>query len=326
MQTGLLLPHFGEHADPNKIIRGSQLAERLGFDSVWVRDHLLFEPHGEFEKPNTTFYEALTTLTAIGASTEKLALGTGALIPFRHPLVLAQQIAAMVKFFGPRIIIGMGSGNFDHEFEAANLGGVPRPELVVNNFKILRKMWGNDGVDWDEAPFSFQGASQNPKPGSDAVPLWYCGTTPRSARLAAEFGNGFLPGRIGIATLRKRIKLLREQAELHQRPMSKVGIIPTASIARTREEALARINVPGLLQWANNARFWVKPESGKFETVEDLAGVLVYGTPDDVVEQCLELKEAGLDHLAFDFRLSFPEWEEQMQMLGDEVLPRLNDD
>ena len=49
MRFGLLLPHFGEHADAQKIINGSRLAESLGFDSVWVRDHLLFEPHGEFE-------------------------------------------------------------------------------------------------------------------------------------------------------------------------------------------------------------------------------------------------------------------------------------
>ncbi|HET6153961.1 MAG TPA: LLM class flavin-dependent oxidoreductase [Marmoricola sp.] len=323
MHTGLLLPHFGQHADPTKIVDGSRLAERLGFDSVWVRDHLLFEPHGEFENPDTTFYEALTTLTAIGASTERLVLGTGALIPFRHPLVLAQAVATMVKFFGPRLILGMGSGNFDHEFEAVGFGGVPRPDLVIDNFKILRQMWSEEGVSWDKDPFAFKDASQDPRPGADAVPLWYCGTTPKSARLAAEFGDGFLPGRIGIATLRKRVALLREQAELHQRPMSTVGVIPTTSVARTREEALARVNVPGLLTWANNAPFWVKPESGTFETVDDLAGVLLYGTPDDILEQIAELKATGLDHLAFDFRLSFPEWEDQMQLLGEEVLPHI---
>lgn len=323
MHTGLLLPHFGEHADPAKIISGSQAAERLGFDAVWVRDHLLFEPHGEFENPDTTFYEALTVLTAVAASTDRLMLGTGALIPFRHPLVLAQSVATMVEFFGPRIILGMGSGNFNHEFAAIGLDGVPRPDLVVDTFQVLRRIWSDDDVDWDKDPFHFSGASQSPKPGADAVPLWYCGTTPKSARLAAEFGNGFLPGRIGIATMRKRVALLREQAELHDRPMSTVGIIPTTSVARTREAALARVNVPGLLAWANNAPFWVKPESGSFETVEDLAGVLLYGTPDDILEQVGELRDAGVDHVAFDFRLSFPEWEDQMAILGEEVLPRL---
>ena len=51
MKFGLLLPHFGEHADREKLLEGSKRAEELGFDSVWVRDHLVFEPHGEMEKP-----------------------------------------------------------------------------------------------------------------------------------------------------------------------------------------------------------------------------------------------------------------------------------
>jgi alkanesulfonate monooxygenase SsuD/methylene tetrahydromethanopterin reductase-like flavin-dependent oxidoreductase (luciferase family) len=323
MRTGLLLPHFGEHAEPRKVVDGSVAAERLGFDSVWVRDHLLFEPHGEFEKPDATFYEALTVLSAVGAATERLTLGTGALIPFRHPLVLAQSIATMVEFFGPRLIVGMGSGNFDHEFAAVNLEGVPRPDLVIDNFQVLRAMWGSESVDWDKPPYRFTGAAQSPRPGAEAVPLWYCGTTPKSARLAAEFGDGFLPGRIGIETLRKRVGLLGEQAELHGRPMSTVGVIPTTSVARTREEALARVNVPGLLTWANNAPFWVKPESGRFETVEDLKGILLHGTPDDILEQVQELAAVGVDHVVFDFRLSFPLWEEQMAMLGESVLPSL---
>ena len=52
MKFGLLLPHFGEHASKENLLEGSKLAEDVGFDSVWVRDHLVFEPHGEMEKPN----------------------------------------------------------------------------------------------------------------------------------------------------------------------------------------------------------------------------------------------------------------------------------
>ena len=87
---GLLLPHFGEFADRDRLLEGSKLAEDLGFDSVWVRDHLIFEPHGEMEKPNRSFYEALTTLTAIGAVTDKIELGTGSLIPFRHRIKICE--------------------------------------------------------------------------------------------------------------------------------------------------------------------------------------------------------------------------------------------
>lgn len=323
MRTGLLLPHFGEHADAQKIIKGSQLAESLGFDSVWVRDHLLFEPHGEFENPDSTFFEAFTVLTAIGASTERLTLGTGALIPFRHPLNTAHIAATMTQFFGSRLVIGMGSGNFDHEFDAVGLQGVPRPQLVQDSFEIMRQIWEGEGVSWHDAPFDFSDATIKPRPVGGPVPLWYCGTTPKSARIAAASCDGWLPGRISIDTLRARVETLDKTSAEHDRPRPTVGIIPTASIARTREEALARVNVDGLLTWANNSRFWVKPKSGQFETVEDLSGILVYGTPDDVGEQVLELRDAGVNDLIFDFRLSFPLWEEQMQMLGDEVFPRL---
>ncbi len=323
MRFGLLLPHFGEHADAQKIIKGSQLAESLGFDTVWVRDHLLFEPHGEFEKANATFYDALTVLTAVGASTERLTLGTGALIPFRHPLHTAMVAATMTQFFGPRMVLGFGAGNFDHEFEAVGLGGVPRPQLVLDNMAIMRKIWTERDVTWKEPPFDFTDATIEPQPVGGPIPLWYCGTTPRSARLAAEHCDGWLPDRISMGTLKARVATLDETSEKFGRSRPTVGVIPTTSIGTTREDALSRVNVEGLLQWANQSRFWTKPASGSFETVEDLEGVLVHGTPDDIVEQCVSLHEAGVNDLVFDFRLTFPRWEEQIQILGEHVLPRV---
>jgi alkanesulfonate monooxygenase SsuD/methylene tetrahydromethanopterin reductase-like flavin-dependent oxidoreductase (luciferase family) len=322
-EYGLLLPHFGEHADPKKIIDGARTAEFLGFDSVWVRDHLLFEPHGEFERPDATFYEALTTLTAVGASTTTLKLGTGALIPFRHPLHTALTAATMTKFFGPRLILGLGSGNFDHEFAAVGLGGVPRPELVEKNVRIMRKVWTESGVDWSDDVFSFADATIHPRPDGGPVPLWYCGNTPRSARLAVDFCDGWLPGRIGIDTLRARVALLTERSAEQGRPRPTVGMIPPTSIATDRDTALSRVNVDGLLTWANKARFWVRPPAGEFRTVEDLGGVLVYGAPEDVVEQTAALADSGADHIVFDLRFTFDRWEEQLDLLGTEVLPKL---
>ena len=111
MKFGLLLPHFGEHASKEKLLEGSKLAEDLGFDSVWVRDHLVFEPHGEMEKPNRTFYDALTTLTAIGAVTKRIELGTGSLIPFRHPLVTALMAGTITQLVGPRLDPRIRSGH-----------------------------------------------------------------------------------------------------------------------------------------------------------------------------------------------------------------------
>jgi alkanesulfonate monooxygenase SsuD/methylene tetrahydromethanopterin reductase-like flavin-dependent oxidoreductase (luciferase family) len=323
MKFGLLLPHFGEHANKHNIIEGAKAAEQIGFDSVWVRDHLVFEPHGEMEKPNREFYDALTVLTAIGAVTEKIQLGTGSLIPFRHPLVTALMAGTMSQLVGPdRIILGWGAGTFDHEFEAIGWGDLDRVEMVRSNAKILEKVFTENNVDYDDGVFSFKDVSIEPKPLGGRLPFWYCGATPRSARLAVEFCDGWMPGRISMATLRKRVETMRELSAEQGKKMPTVAIIPPTSIERTREEALKHVNIPGLLAWANKAKFAVKPPSGRFETAEDLEGQLIVGSPDEAVEELKKFEAAGVEHLVFDFRFKFDKWFDQIELLGSEVLPK----
>lgn len=323
MKFGLLLPHFGEHADREKLLAGSRRAEELGFDSVWVRDHLVFEPHGEMEKPNRTFYDALTTLTAIGAVTSRLELGTGSLIPFRHPLVTALMAGTITQLVGSRLILGFGAGTFDHEFEAIGWGELDRVELVRSNAQILQRVFSENDVTYSDDNFSFEGVTIEPKPVGGRVPFWYCGATPRSARLAVEFCDGWMPGRISLATMAKRVETMRELAEQTTRPMPTVAVIPPTSIEATREEALRHVNVPGLLAWANKAKFAVKPPSGTFETVDDLEGQLIVGNPDEAVSEIKKFEAVGVEHLVFDFRFKFDRWYEQIELLGAEVLPKL---
>ncbi|WP_029268022.1 MULTISPECIES: LLM class flavin-dependent oxidoreductase [unclassified Microbacterium] len=323
MKFGLLLPHFGEEASKEKLLEGSKLAESFGFDSVWVRDHLVFEPHGEMEKPNRTFYDALTTLTAIGAVTDTIELGTGSLIPFRHPLVTALMAGTMTQLLGPRLILGFGAGTFDHEFDAIGWGDLDRVEMVRSNAEILRRVFTENDVTYDDGIFTFENVTIEPKPVGGRIPFWYCGATPRSARLAAEFADGWMPGRTGLLTMEKRIKTMREMTDENGRPMPTIAVIPPTSIEDTREEALKHVNIPGLLAWANKAKFAVKPPSGSFETVEDLEGQLIVGSPDEAVEQIKRFEEVGTEHLVFDFRFKFDRFFEQIELLGTEVLPKL---
>jgi alkanesulfonate monooxygenase SsuD/methylene tetrahydromethanopterin reductase-like flavin-dependent oxidoreductase (luciferase family) len=116
---------------------------------------------------------------------------------------------------------------------------------------------------------------------------------------------------------------MRQKAEESERPLPTVAVIPPTSVEESREDALRDVNVEGLLAWANKAKYWVKPPSGRFETREDLEGTLIAGNPDDVVEECRKFEDAGCEHLVFDFRFKFDRFFEQIELLGKEVLPRL---
>jgi alkanesulfonate monooxygenase SsuD/methylene tetrahydromethanopterin reductase-like flavin-dependent oxidoreductase (luciferase family) len=324
MKFGLLLPHFGVYADKDRLLDGVKLAERYGFDSVWVRDHLIFEPHGEMEEPNRSFYDALITLTAIGTVTKRIELGTGSLIPFRHPLEVALSVATLTQLAGPRVILGYGAGTFDHEFEAVGIDPeIKRWHLVKSTALILKKVWQENAVDYADDFYEFTDVTIEPKPVGGPVPFWYCGNTPASARRAVEYCDGWMPGRISLATFRARVDKMRELSEAAGRTPPTAAVIPPTSVEATREEALRDVNVEGLLAWANKAKYWVKPPSGRFETWEDLEGTLIAGSPEDVVEECLKFEAAGCEHLVFDFRFKFDRFFEQIELLGKEVLPRL---
>lgn len=322
MKFGLLLPHFGEEASKEKLLEGSKLAEDKGFDSVWVRDHLVFEPHGEMEKANRTFYDALTTLTAIGAVTNKIELGTGSLIPFRHPLLTALMAGTITQLVGPRLILGFGAGTFDHEFDAVGMGELDRVELVRSNAEILKRVFTENDVTYDDGVFKFENVTIEPKPVGGRVPFWYCGATPRSARLAVDYADGWMPGRISMKTMEKRIGVMRELSAEQGKKMPTIAVIPPTSIESTREEALKHVNIPGLLAWANKAKFAVKPDSGSFETVDDLEGQLIVGDPDDAVREIKKFEALGVEHVVFDFRFKFDRFFEQIELLGSEIIPK----
>jgi len=163
---------------------------------------------------------------------------------------------------GPRLILGFGAGTFDHEFDAIQWGDRDRVELVRSNAHILERVFTENSVDYSDDNFTFTDVTIEPKPVGGRVPFWYCGATPRSARLAVEFCDGWMPGRISMATLEKRVLTMQELSAAAGRQTPTVAVIPPTSIERTREEALEHVNVPGLLAWANKAKFAVKPPSG----------------------------------------------------------------
>jgi alkanesulfonate monooxygenase SsuD/methylene tetrahydromethanopterin reductase-like flavin-dependent oxidoreductase (luciferase family) len=320
-QYGLLFPHFGPETSKDKLIEGAKKAEALGFDSLFVRDHLVFHPHG-MEGTDNTFIDPFIALAAMGAVTSKIKLGFGSLIPHRHPLLLALMINSLEYMAGDRLLLSMGLGNFQVEFDALGIGEWKRDELVEEQVAILRKSWCNDHFSHEGAYYKIGEVGFKPRP-AKIHDLWYAGGTPASVRRALAYCDGWLPGRITLNTYKKRVEKMRADAQQMGRPRVLEGCIPITSIDDDRQTALRKVNVNGLLDNANKQKFWVKPESGSFTKWEDLEGSFIVGSPDDVVMEVQKYLDVGIDHIVFDFRFRFDEWDREIELLGKEVLPSL---
>ena len=318
---GLLIPHFGEDADQDLLIDGVRLAERLGFDSIWVRDHLVFHPHG-MEGTDRTFIEPLVTLSYLAGATDRIGLGAATIIPFRHPINLAYSIASMSWLTRRRVDLGVGAGNFQHEFDVIGLGDVARPALMREQVEIARRLWTGESVEHHSELYDFDDVDLKPRPLHD-IPVWWGGATPASARLAVDFCQGWLPGRITFPTYEARVAKIREMTAEQGKAPVLVGAVPVTSVASSRDASLAELNVPGLIKNANAQKFWTKPASGEFTTVEELDGSILAGTADDIVAGVQRYQEIGCDLLIFDFRFRYADWLEQIEILARDVLPRV---
>lgn len=323
IRFGLLVPHFGKEADPDLLIEGARLAERKGFDSLWVRDHLVFHPHG-MEGTDPTFVEPFVTLAFLAGATERINLGAATIIPFRHPIHLAQSVGSLSWMTRRRFDLGIGMGNFQHEFDVIGQGEVKRTELMKEHVLIARKLWAGGSVDHDGELYTFDDVELKPTPVFD-VPVWWGGATPAAARLAVDFCEGWLPGRITFKSFEARMAQIRQACSERGRPMVRAGALPVTSLGRSREEALAPLNVPGLIENANAQKFWVRPESGEFTSVDDLEGSILVGTADDVAADVVRYHELGAELIIFDLRMRFGDWLEQIEQIADEVVPKVAD-
>jgi alkanesulfonate monooxygenase SsuD/methylene tetrahydromethanopterin reductase-like flavin-dependent oxidoreductase (luciferase family) len=99
--------------------------------------------------------------------------------------------------------------------------------------------------------------------------------------------------------------------------------MPLTSIARNKETALRHMNVKGLIDEANENSNWPKPESGTFSTLDDIQGLILVGTPQDIVRETQAYQAAGANFIVFDLRFRYSDWYQQIELLAKEVLPAL---
>ena len=323
LRFGLLLPHFGEHASVADCLDGAKRAEAYGFDSVWVRDHLVFKPH-QIEGGNNTHIEGMLLLAAISSVTAKIRLGTAMTICHRHPIHLAQLGASLSTLSGGRLILGIGLGGFAHEFAAA--GWPPdlreRAALVKANVEILRRLWSGENVAYSDRWLKFANVELKPCPLAD-IPIWIGGGTLAACRRAVALGEGWLPARVTLATFANRVTYLRDLCRAAAKPMIKTAVMPLTTIGKDLESSLRGIDVKSIFDESQRFTAWVNAAEIRASDGENSRGLLLAGTTEDIVRETRAYAEAGADHIVYDLRLRFAQWQEQLDLLGREVLPAL---
>jgi probable F420-dependent oxidoreductase len=145
----------------------ARLAEEVGLDSIWVGDHLLYDLPGGRKGP----WEAWSLLAALAAVTERVELGPlVAALPFHNPAVLAKKAATVDEISGGRLILGIGAGWNQVEFEAFGLPYDRRVARFAESFTIVRTLLGEGRVDWRGEFYNLVDCELLPRPSRPGGP------------------------------------------------------------------------------------------------------------------------------------------------------------
>jgi probable F420-dependent oxidoreductase len=205
METGLKIGVMLAGVNTKFWTAAARAAEEAGFESVWLPEHLVFpvemkgSPHAGDEHPpipsNTPAFDALMSLAAIAAVTEKVRLGTNVYnIGLRHPFVTARAIATLDVISQGRVEFGIGASWLREEWEVTGLDWSTRGRRIDETIDICRRLWRDDVVEHHGEFFDFAPVMFNPKPVQQPQPSLLIGGDGAAAkRRAALVGDGWLP-------------------------------------------------------------------------------------------------------------------------------------
>jgi probable F420-dependent oxidoreductase len=195
MQVGVTIPNNWGVADPRQVLAMGPLAEALGYDSVWVMDHLLNSGYIRARLDDKPYYHPLATLSYLAATTKRVRLGTSVLVlPYHNPVELAKYAATLDQMSGGRVILGVGAGAMTEEFDALGVPFRQRGALTNEGMEIMKELWTNPDPHYRSQRWNLAGFKFAPKPVQQpAIPLWVGGSSSGALRRAATLGDGWHP-------------------------------------------------------------------------------------------------------------------------------------
>src|SRR4029077_9567835 len=178
MRVGIHLPHIGRKAGPEAIRRAAIQAEELGFADAWTSEHIII-PKGASYPPSALFYDPVLTLAWAAAFTKKIRLGTSVLVlPMRHPLPLAKELATLQNLSEGRLILGAGVGWMEAEFAALGAPFRERGRRVDEGLAVMGGVGGESPVTFAarHIPGFIEDMRMQPQP-VKPIPIWIGGSS-----------------------------------------------------------------------------------------------------------------------------------------------------
>ena len=260
---------FNEHTSPEYIAAAAAMVEKLGYDSFWVPEHVLFFPEYESKYPYSeggriqgdprSLLDPLTALTYVAANTSKIRLGTGiCLVPQRNPVYTAKQVADLDYLSGGRVDFGIGIGWLKEEFNALGVPWTDRAGRTEECIGVMKTLWCDELSSYQGKYFSFEAAYQNPKPVQRPhPPLIFGGESRAALKRVATLGQGWFTFNVTPESLALGIDILRPMLEERGRAISDISISVSPDRKHINHESLKRFEELGAEQiilpiFANN--------------------------------------------------------------------------
>jgi probable F420-dependent oxidoreductase len=298
---------YPEMPDPEALIEYGVRMERLGFDSLWVWDHILLGVDPPFP-----IIDSLSLLTAVAARTKRIGLGTGVLIlPLRNPLLLAKQIASIDQISGGRFILGTAVGWYKREFDAVGVPFEKRGRLMDQSLDIMTRLWTEESVSAEYPPYNLRSAVMYPKPVQRPRPqILIGGYVDKVLKRAAVKGDGWLTYFYTSESFLRnwaKVRNFAEEAGKDPATLTNCNQLPVC-VGPSRAAVEEKMNHWLHTEWDFAGWSESSPESA------------IMGSVDDCIEGLQKHIDAGVERIIF---VPYRYEDEQVDVIAKEIIPRL---
>ncbi len=252
MKFGIAFANIGPFVEPDEAVALAQAAEAAGFESIWTVDHVVvpagyrskypYDPSGKLPSGEATvFPDPLIWLSYVAARTSTLRLGTGILVvPQRNPLVLAKELATLDQLSGGRMILGVGIGWLEEEFEALGVPFAGRGQRTEEAIAAMRALWSQEQASYVGSTTTFRDCVLRPQPRGGTIPVHVGGHSDAAARRAGRIGDGFFPLGVTRDEMVSLMDVMRRSAEEVGRDPATIEVTVPCNVT-AGEEALAEV-------------------------------------------------------------------------------------